>query len=499
MIKILLVDDDFLVRTFLSQLTDWESHGYTLVGTAQDGEEALEMVQQHQPDIIITDISMPVMDGIELIRQLKQRYPEGRVIALSCHDDFEYVKEAMRLGADEYVLKNLLTENSLLKVLESIRKTIEAPSDKLVFHNSDQEREHYLKLLNGEDIIEEHDSSFVVSAAMAIDISDYLKHIAKMSLEQQKKFHTSFTQICKEACENQIPVRCIHVREKHYALLMDLHTISSVYEWQQQIQRNAAAIVRYAERYLAVNIKIGTSKAANIQNKPQVYWLEAVDALNEQFYAHQSIFYGWQISACGKELPKAAQEFKEQIVKWVEQRDSGTIRRMWSKALAEFQAEHTQTSLVQEWVYQIDCMVGVSPNDSPDFFEQLDGLELRYLTFQEELLIDTAQFSNPVRQTIHYLQKNYQRNISLNEAAEEVHLNAAYLSHVFRKETGVTFSEYLLSCRINKAKALLIQTNEKVKEVGFQSGFNDYRNFCKMFKKITGMPPQNYRKQYTET
>lgn len=107
MIKILLVDDDFLVRTFLSRLTNWNAHGYSVVGAAQDGEQALEMTQEYQPDIIITDISMPVMDGITLIRRLKKENNPAKIVVLSCHDDFEYVREAMKLGADEYVLKNL--------------------------------------------------------------------------------------------------------------------------------------------------------------------------------------------------------------------------------------------------------------------------------------------------------------------------------------------------------------------------------------------------------
>lgn len=127
MIKVLLADDDFLVRTFLSRITDWEKHGYKLVGAAQDGEEALRMAKEYEPDIIITDISMPVMDGIELIRRLKEEGNAAVTIVLSCHDDFDYVKEAMKLGANEYVLKNLLTENKLLTLLEEVKSPLFPP------------------------------------------------------------------------------------------------------------------------------------------------------------------------------------------------------------------------------------------------------------------------------------------------------------------------------------------------------------------------------------
>ena len=126
MFQTLLVDDDFLVRSYLKTLDSWEKEGYEVVRDVQDGEEALEVMNQEKIDIVVTDISMPLMDGIELIKAVKKNWPEVSVIVLSCHDDFEYVKEAMRLGADEYILKNTLDENSLLEVLEKAKAQIEA-------------------------------------------------------------------------------------------------------------------------------------------------------------------------------------------------------------------------------------------------------------------------------------------------------------------------------------------------------------------------------------
>ena len=130
MFQTLLVDDDFLVRSYLKTLDSWEKVGYEVVRDVQDGEEALEVMNQEKIDIVVTDISMPLMDGIELIKAVKKNWPEVSVIVLSCHDDFEYVKEAMRLGADEYILKNTLDENSLLEVLEKAKAQIEAKKAK---------------------------------------------------------------------------------------------------------------------------------------------------------------------------------------------------------------------------------------------------------------------------------------------------------------------------------------------------------------------------------
>ena len=125
MIKTLLVDDDFLVRMFLKQLIDWESQGFTLVGDACNGNEALELIDRFAPELIITDLSMPVMDGIELIGKARSRLPDCYIIALSCHGEFDYVKEAMKQGANEYVLKNLHDAPGLLKRLDLARTTLE--------------------------------------------------------------------------------------------------------------------------------------------------------------------------------------------------------------------------------------------------------------------------------------------------------------------------------------------------------------------------------------
>ena len=118
-----------------------------------------------------------------------------------------------------------------------------------------------------------------------------------------------------------------------------------------------------------------------------------------------------------------------------------------------------------------------------------------YLTFREEILPQPDNYSSAVSRTIRYLQQNHTGEATLIEAAEQVHLNPAYLSHIFSKETGITFSEYLLSCRLGTAKELLVNTDDKIREVSAKSGFNDYRNFCKVFKKTVGETPQNYRKQ----
>ena len=139
--KALLADDDFLVRSYLKMLSSWEKAGFEITADVRDGEEALEVLNREKMDLVVTDIAMPLMDGIELIREIRKKYPDIYIIVLSCHDEFEYVKKAMKEGADEYVLKNTLNEESLYTVLkaaeEHIGQSREDPKESI----ADTERE----------------------------------------------------------------------------------------------------------------------------------------------------------------------------------------------------------------------------------------------------------------------------------------------------------------------------------------------------------------------
>lgn len=123
MYRVLLVDDEKIARIGLRTTFDWERHGFTLVGEASNGQNAMKWIQNQEIDILITDIAMPVMDGLELTRKTKELCPWVKVLLLSCHNDFEYVREGIRLGASDYILKPTLNSDSLITVLNQMKKS----------------------------------------------------------------------------------------------------------------------------------------------------------------------------------------------------------------------------------------------------------------------------------------------------------------------------------------------------------------------------------------
>lgn len=487
--RVLLVDDDFLVRSYLSQLLNWEANGYELVGAAQDGAQALEMVGKYAPDIVIADIDMPVMNGIDLLCRLKEQNYSGHVIMLSCHDDFEYVKEAMRIGAEEYLLKDMLTPEKLLQTLETI-----APTDteqRSVRQTREQEDKQLLQLLDGTAVSCE---SIRPNAVIAVQVTEYEDKIAYQPVEQKEEFYKALAQTCETAASNMKAFRCIHVRGGLFAGFCVFHSGMGKQEKQLALRETASVLVQDADRHFAIAVKLGVSDASEYETDVAACWDSAQNALSHAFYQPGSIFYAWQCGGMGSYLPRAAAEFLKKAEELAARRDTEAFQQALDDALEAFQQEQTRESQVAYWLHSADKLLNLPVRPLPKRFAQLRDMVQSYVNVCEEMLPDTEQYSDGVAAAIRFLQEHYRENITLSDAAKAVHLTTAYLSYVFHKETEITFSEYLQSCRINHAKKLLENTDEHVRDIGGMVGYNDNRHFSKVFKRATGMTPQEYRK-----
>ncbi|MDO4615919.1 MAG: response regulator [Lachnospiraceae bacterium] len=490
--KILLADDDFLVRTYLSGSIDWEKNGFTLVGAAQDGEEALKMIQEQQPQILLTDIDMPVMNGIELIRKIKESGSKLQVIVLSCHDDFVYVKEAMRLGAEEYILKDNITPDKLLQVLQDLCGETEDSETGSAVMSSQEEQDQLLQLLNGACT---GASVIRPDAVMAVRILNYDEQYAYLSAEQKEHFFRALVQNCREACSDQADTRAVHVRGGLAAVLCKFQKGLSLREQQSRLQESANTIRSYLDRYLAVSVQIGISEAGVFRDDVQAYWGNAQDALAHYFYEKGPVFYGWQCGRMGSILPKAAELFLEQAEEFLLQHDRRAMKEALEQVLDLFEREKTCGPLVGEWSRKADKILRIDVRPAPADFSQMRDYAKQYIAACEEKLPDTDRYSEPVAAAVRFIQSHYRENIALADAAEEANLTTTYFSFIFHKETGITFSEYLQSCRLNHAKELLAGSGLRIHEIGVQAGYHDMRHFSKVFKKETGMTPKEFRKR----
>ncbi|MBR3497424.1 MAG: response regulator [Selenomonadaceae bacterium] len=210
--RVLIVDDDFLVRTYLKQMIPWEEQGFYIIGDAKNGREALEILQRDGADILIADVSMPIMDGIELTRHAKKLSPRTHILILSCHDDFVYVKEAMKLGIDDYLLKNDLSEETLLDALKKISFDAEENSEmeRLALIGRKKLREDFFRAFDaGEpDKLErlaadaEISAAFGAAAAFMIIPQRWQEREQILSENERENFLAAFAEMTSNTCRN---------------------------------------------------------------------------------------------------------------------------------------------------------------------------------------------------------------------------------------------------------------------------------------------------------
>ena len=277
--RVLIVDDDFLVRRYLAQLIDWEKNGYELLEPARDGGQALNMIRDHVPDLVLTDIDMPVMNGIELLMQMREESLHPHIVILSCHDDFAYVRESMRLGAEEYILKDEVSEEKLLEVLHDIfrdeagresehvrtqkeadRESEPAMTQKGTGRKTEAVRAELLRLLDG---VSERSDLIAPDAVAALQVVDYEENAAYQSLENREQFYRSFAELCEEKAEGCRNVSVVHVRGGWFAVLFELKDTVSLQDRQYILQKNVNMFQYEADRHYAVSLRVGTAKCSS--------------------------------------------------------------------------------------------------------------------------------------------------------------------------------------------------------------------------------------------
>lgn len=496
MIKALIVDDDFLVRMFLKQLINWESQGFELVGDACGGEEALELIDQFSPELIITDLSMPGMDGIELIERTRARLPDSYIIALSCHGEFEYVKEAMKQGANEYVLKNLLDAPGLCKQLETARTKLESAArraeqtDKLrqlAAKGTEMLRFEFLQgLMQDTPLPEEEQLRRCREAGL-----DGRFHVcAALAAAAETARRDALVQVCGQFCRNK-PAYCLPCDEHSCFILLDLSAISAENAQLDWIRSFAEGLYACIDEYLNVRPCLGVSTVQAGMTGLHQAVCQARTAICYAFYG-RNIHYAADLPPSDECLPEEeAYAMLRRLPSMVEEGLFERICEEGQRILSLCSRRQSPPEEVRRWfgdLLQITGAGGEAPHSLEECAARLD--ELTQHLAEER---GAGGGNRAIRQAAAYLRENFAQPISLAAVAAEVHLNPAYLSYLFKREMGINFSDYLQNCRMEHIKLLLRESDEPLKECAARAGFADYRNFCKLFKKQTGLRPAQYR------
>ncbi|MBB6730678.1 response regulator [Cohnella zeiphila] len=530
MFRMMIVDDEPLVRKGIATSIDWQEHGIEIVAEAGNGKDALQRLQSLPVDLVLADIRMPVMTGIEMSEQIKERYPDTAIVLLSGYEDFGYAKAALQIGIQNYLLKPASAEK-LISVIVEIRdkKRQERQSLKQEMSRTRIFNENlpFLKyklmssLLKGElgaAEIEEKSRTLQIDLQgpeyhiLLLDIDDFWLFSEKQSQKQNEAFTFAVFNIAEETLLSYFSGFVCYGELNRLVALVSSHKIHSLLAVCQEIQANV-------KRHLKLSVTIGIGQSCSSLADIRRSYQEAVQALKEKVYRgkgqvflfaanqRQDVFDGERSAPFTAEEKTMVRHLKLMDEKELLQSIRQYFLRFASENIPFVEVKHACVRLVFLFIQELE-EIG-SPKDvvfGPQFiphvaierFEVVADLEAWLARMAAKLVRHIEEnhrntFKRTVKEAIRYMEGHYDQPISLTEVSDHVNVTPAYFSKLFKEEMGITFVKWLNRLRVEKAKALLKETSLKTYEIAEKVGYYDYKYFSNTFRKYTGVSPRDYR------
>lgn len=514
MYKVLLVDDERMILEGISSIVDWHSVDTQLVGTARNGVEAYAFVCEHAPDIIISDIRMPGMDGLQLVARVKETHPHIRFIMLSGFDEFEYAQIAMQYGVKHYLLKPC-NENSILKALSEIAAEYKQEESKEGFIQS--MKANLRKVLP--HVKEQFLKEFVTNKSYGSRDWDYYQDLFGLQVSGKKvrlllfrledKFEYEHLFAVKNIAEDILdePLLSSTIAEQILIMIEDQ-------EDMERLQEQIKEIRRIFMLYYKIDTTVALSESGDIVEARRLY-LQALDCLGHRFYLGEGGLITMRDILDSTLLSKADFVYDEDRILF-------PIRAgNWEEAEVSIEAFHDQLAnsrldiqTTKSYVIQIFIsMTRLCAEEQMNHYMGLIGQISQLETLQASIhllkqiaseitLINFEQNKNKHSQVVQKVidivnSELANAELSLNWVAHQMlYMNPDYLGKLFKKETGERFSNYVVTVRIKKAMEIIRQHDDvRMFELAEQLGFGDNpQYFSQVFKKIAGCAPSEYKK-----
>ena len=495
MYKVLLVDDEIINYQLFEKLVDWNEKGFEIVGTASDGLEALQKYELLSPDLIFMDIQMPLMDGLECVRCIREEDHETRIVIVSAFDDFSYAQRAIRYGVQDYLLKPLsrLILNQLVdKIREDldVSKTSKKKTEKESFFENDRARDLSAILQGKEDV----SLSFPAEKQIiAFTVTDESGHF--ISGEEQKKtiekMFEDFSQDIAVGLDGN-GLACVVCEEEHGQIQKLIKNYCETIPGRMQIYPYPADQMEPEEWFRLIR----TQESYGFYEKnSRIYQVQ------KDYYLKQEIPFGnvWKIISEG-----IADNSPEKMIKYLE----GVFREAATKRIDP----GTLKEAVFDFLIQIKFMLkqfdmkdsfSVMRNVMPETIHGFQDSDMLFLwlvdkinqTFQE---IDQAFFApgrRLVLRTNAFVEISYtDPAFSVQDAADYNGISKNYFTGLYKEQAGIGFWEYVTNRRMEKAKELLMTTDELINVVAGMVGYESEFHFSRKFKEYTGESPNRFRK-----
>lgn len=542
MYRIMLVDDEPLILAGITSLINWEDHACTIIGRATNGQQALEQIIELQPDIIITDIKMPVMNGLELITRCKEEKLNFSFVVLTNLEEFELAKKALTLGASEYLVKINLTEVSLVNSLNKAKQHF----DQIAVCNTNRMVNSYIEagkekitktffkklLLSSEDYVTIDESVLPDKTDKLNSFTDHEKQIAESFVSPlliMLNISYSNAEYIEEDKQDDIKKIAAHASGIISEMIGRFFKNSSILEWGQWrfllivstegIDNLTDVLKSFCQKvntvlktYFEITAAFGISEIAKDAYQLPELIDQTITAIDYYYYYPTSpiIFYSekfrkkehndnFDISFLKKELNIALQQNDSQKVsdifnQLIDLFSTYTPRKrqainacinlysFFESLENGYMDTFPSTITVMEHLNQFSCL-----NDIIEYLKSFRTNLCNLIDSRKNSKIDKI-----IELTKKYVNNHYTEKLTLSSVSEALNFSSGYLSSSFKKHTGSNFSDYISYVKIEKAKELINTHNYLMYEISDMLGFDNPYYFSKVFKKVTGMSPREY-------
>ncbi len=519
--KVLIVDDEYFIGKLIYKLVDWDSKSLECADILDNGKDAIDYIKSNTPDIVITDIRMPGISGLDLIRESRDISNKIQYIIISGYREFEYAREAMKYGIDHYVLKpinkddlnealddviNILNEienkevaeKRLIETVENSKKIIKASILKDIIEDNDYDNSIFmnkdLRLFRAINIKLDYESIEQVYKKQDIitvgRVADIVNKILETNVGEvigcNKEFMNIFF-LFNYSMDEANSIRSI------------LNTIlSKINEYLIGFERYRATVGVGSEKSELNDIKISINEAHYMIKKRLSIGINRVIYFDDINKENLSDKYVDIMNEYNDELKRSIESFNIEKIKYI-------LSDIFRK-IADGQNEDIVYQ-IYERIYGLfkdysDEKIDKEYRDILSILKSCCNLSdckkviLKYMSDCLEHIKNKSegQVLKPIRTMISYIKDNYREKITIEDMAEIVDLNPVYLGSLFKKEIGLNFSSYLIKVRIDAAKSLLVETNYTIAAIGSEVGYKDTRYFSQLFEKTVGIKPALYRK-----
>ncbi|MEX1028509.1 MAG: AraC family transcriptional regulator [Paenibacillaceae bacterium] len=530
MLKVLIADDHYPVLEFLSCSIPWADLGCTLSAQCSDGMEALHHGQLEVPDILITDIGMPKMNGLELIEALKRINPFLQVIILSCHDEFHYAQKAVRLGVNDYVLKESLEADVMIGLLQQLTVEIaeqSATQDRTKKLQRIVDQSHSLikadfirSTLSGMNLdseqwtseIAEHGVDLIHQAYMPVLIYPNTFQDLKHRYRTEKLFIYAFENVVRELVDDHQDGVSFRYGKEVYILFPFPKSIKI--NQHEIIRGHLTGLQNALKRHMNITISAIMHEPTQSPTDLKKALQTLLNAKDQRFYAREGSIFKWVPYYTSQEdifaiYQKTLNDFKQLII---EEREDQTKQAVgeWMQYMRD---RRYSVDSVLSWLLKMVMDIEIKYSSLQHFntkysaellhkeimeLESLQDIEAFITIFIQDKIrtvseIKQQSYRTEIHEAQKYVHTHLNEKISMEEVAVMLRLNPSHFSRIYKSETGETFIEYMTRIKMEHAQEALEQSDKTIDQIAESLGYDNTSYFIKLFKLNSGYSPKEFR------